>query len=47
MYFLYRYHHKLPHEYMSLPIGERKIVNAFISFEIEKRQEEIDSIRND
>lgn len=32
---------------MSLPIGERKIVNAFISFEIEKRQEEIDSIRND
>ncbi len=45
MYFLYRYHHMLPSTYFTLPIGEKIVVNAFVSYEIEKRIEESESLK--
>jgi len=45
MYFLYRYHHMLPSTYFKLPIGEKIVVNAFVSYEIEKRIEESESLK--
>lgn len=45
MYFLYRYHHMLPSTYFTLPIGEKIVVNAFVSYEIEKRFEESESLK--
>nr|DAX48243.1 MAG TPA: hypothetical protein [Caudoviricetes sp.] len=45
MYFLYRYHHILPSTYFKLPIGEKIVVNAFVSYEIEKRIEESESLK--
>lgn len=45
MYFLYRYHHILPSTYFTLPIGEKIVVNAFVSYEIEKRIEESESLK--
>lgn len=45
MYFLYRYHHVMPSTYFTMPIGEKNIVNAFVSYEIEKRIEESESLK--
>lgn len=45
MYLLYRYHHMLPSTYFTLPIGEKIVVNAFVSYEIEKRIEESESLK--
>ena len=45
MYFLYRYHHVMPGTYFAMPIGEKIIVNAFVSYEIEKRIEEAESLK--
>ena len=45
MYFLYRYHHVMPSTYFNMPIGEKIIVNAFVSYEIEKRIEEAESLK--
>ena len=45
MYFLYRYHHVMPSTYFTMPIGEKIIVNAFVSNEIEKRIEEAESLK--
>lgn len=45
MYFLYRYHHIMPSTYYSMSTGEKLIVNAFVSYEIEKRIEEAESLK--
>ena len=45
MYFLYRYHNIMPSTYFKLPIGEKIVVNAFVSYEIEKRIEESESLK--
>ena len=45
MYFLYRYHHVMPSTYYSMSTGEKLIVNAFVSFEIEKRIEEAERLK--
>lgn len=45
MYFLYRYHHIMPSTYYSMSTGEKLIVNAFVSFEIEKRIEEAERLK--
>lgn len=47
MYFLYRYHHIMPSTYYSMSTGEKLIVNAFVSFEIEKRIEEAERLKGD
>lgn len=45
MYFVYRFHHMLPSTYNNLPIGEKKVLNAFVSYEIDKRIEEAESVK--
>ena len=45
MYFLYRYHHIMPSTYYSMSTGEKLIVNAFVSFEIQKRIEEAERLK--
>lgn len=45
MYFLYRYHHIMPSTYYSMSTGEKLIVNAFVSYEIEKRIEEAERLK--
>jgi hypothetical protein len=35
----------LPSTYFKLPIGEKIVVNAFVSYEIEKRIEESESLK--
>lgn len=35
----------LPSTYFTLPIGEKIVVNAFVSYEIEKRIEESESLK--
>lgn len=45
MYFLYRYHHVMPSTYYSMSTGEKLVVNAFVSFEIEKRIEEAERLK--
>lgn len=45
MYFLYRYHHIMPSTYYSMSTGEKLVVNAFVSYEIEKRIEEAERLK--
>ena len=45
MYFVYRFHHMLPSTYNNLLIGEKQVLNAFISYEIDKRIEEAESVK--
>lgn len=45
MYFVYRFHHMLPSTYNNLPIGEKQVLNAFVSYEIDKRIEEAESVK--
>lgn len=45
MYFVYRFHHMLPSTYNNLPIGEKQVLNAFVSYEINKRIEEAESVK--
>lgn len=40
MYLLFRYHNKNPSEIYWLPVGEKKILQAFISREMEDREKE-------
>ena len=47
MYFLYRYHHIMPSTYYSMSNGEKLVVNAFVSYEIEKRIEEAERLKGD
>lgn len=45
MYFVYRFHHMLPSTYNNLPIGEKQVLNAFVSYEIDKQIEESESVK--
>lgn len=45
MYFVYHFHHMLPSTYNNLPIGEKQVLNAFVSYEIDKRIEESESVK--
>lgn len=42
MYFLFRFHHKKPSEIYWLPLGEKRILHAFMRYEMEQRKEEIE-----
>ena len=44
MYLLFRYHHITPMQYFDMGFGERQIISAFMHFEVEKRNEEIEKI---
>ena len=44
MYLLFRYHHILPSQYNEMGFGERSVVKAFMHYEIEKRNAEIDHL---
>lgn len=44
MYFVYRFHHMLPSTYNNLPVGEKRVLDAFVSYEIDKRKEEVKSV---
>jgi hypothetical protein len=35
----------LPSTYNNLPIGEKQVLNAFVSYEIDKRIEESESVK--
>lgn len=37
----------MPSTYFTMPIGEKLVVNAFVSFEIEKRIEEAERLKGD
>ena len=39
-YWLFRLHHVMPSVYEGMGYGEKRIVNAFISYEIEQRNKE-------
>lgn len=45
MYFMYRFHHMKPSTYNNLPIGEKQVLNAFVSYEIDKRIKEAESVK--
>lgn len=44
MYLLFRYHHIMPSQYHEMGFGERRVVSAFMHYEIEKRNEEIEKL---
>lgn len=44
MYILFRDKNWKPSDYYSLPAGEKKIVNVFLSQELEERQKELDKL---
>ena len=46
MYLLFRYHHITPIQYFEMGFGEKRVIKAFMHYEIEKRNEEIESIKN-
>lgn len=41
MYLLFRYHNIPPGQYYRMGYGEKKVIAAFMRYEIEKRNEEI------
>lgn len=41
MYLLFRYHHVMPSQYQEMGFGERKVVSAFMHYEVESRNAEI------
>lgn len=46
MYLLFRYHHITPNQYFEMGFGEKRVIKAFMHYEIEKRNEEIEKIKN-
>ena len=46
MYLLFRYHHVMPGQYREIGFGERKVLAAFMHYEVEKRNEEIARLNN-
>ena len=45
MYLLFRYHHIMPGEYEKMGFGERTVVRAFMHYQIEQMNEEIERIK--
>lgn len=46
MYLLFRYHHITPLQYYRMGYGERTVIRAFMHYEVEKRNEELEEIEN-
>ena len=46
MYLLFRYHHKLPHEFYDLELGEQQVIKAFMSYEADERNKELKEIED-
>lgn len=44
MYLLFRYHHMTPMQYFRMGYGERTVIKAFMHYEAEKRNEELEEI---
>ena len=44
MYLLFRYHHVLPSTYQNMGLGERTVVKAFMHYQVEKMNEEMEKI---
>lgn len=47
MYLLFRYHEITPSQYKSMGYGEQTILRAFIHYEVEKKNEEIERMKAD
>lgn len=45
MYFLFRYHHIMPGEYEKMGVGERIVSKAFMHYQIEKMNEEMERLK--
>lgn len=45
MYLLFRYHDILPSSYQEMGFGERIVVKAFMHYEIEQRNAEIEKAK--
>nr|DAP94117.1 MAG TPA: hypothetical protein [Caudoviricetes sp.] len=45
MYFLFRYHHIMPGEYEKMGFGERIVSKAFMHYQIEKMNEEMERLK--
>lgn len=45
MYLLFRYHHIMPGEYEKMGFGERTVVRAFMHYQIEQMNEEVERIK--
>ena len=46
MYLLFRLHHIMPMQYHQMGCGEKKIVKAFMQYEMEERNEEVKQLNN-
>jgi hypothetical protein len=47
MYLLFRWHHKLPHEFYDLELGEQQVIKAFMSYEADERNKELKEIEKE
>lgn len=47
MYLLFRYHHIRPSQYFKMGYGERQVIKAFMHYQIETMNKEIENIKND
>lgn len=47
MYLLFRWHHKLPHEFYDLELGEKQVIKALMSYEVDERNEEAKAIEKE
>lgn len=46
MYLLFRYHHMTPMQYFGMGYGERTVIKAFMHYEVEQKNEELEEIEN-
>ena len=46
MYLLFRYHHILPSQCKNMGFGELQVIKAFMHYQIEKMNEEIEKMKN-
>ena len=46
MYLLFRYHDILPSRIFAMGMGEKIVLRAFMHYEIDKRNEEIEAMNN-
>lgn len=47
MYLLFRYHNIMPGQFKEMGAGQQQIVHAFMNFEMQQRQKEIESIKEE
>ena len=46
MYLLFRHHDMLPSQWAEMGFGERTVLTAFMHYEVEQRNAEIDRMNN-